>query len=43
MSGWAVYNSTFINCQTGTFSGGGRDNLFYNNTYIDCDTAHHCA
>eukprot|EP00051_Salpingoeca_urceolata_P032787 m.17437 g.17437 ORF g.17437 m.17437 type:complete len:750 (-) comp5452_c0_seq2:173-2422(-) len=41
MSGWEIYNNTFINCMTGTFSGGGRRNKFYNNYYQDVDTCHH--
>jgi hypothetical protein len=31
MSGWEVYENKFINCQAGTFIGGGRDNSFHDN------------
>ena len=31
MSGWEVYENRFINCQAGTFIGGGRDNSFHDN------------
>lgn len=41
MSGWEVYNNSFIDCNVGTFSGGGRLNLFHSNYYEKCDTAHH--
>ena len=41
MSGFEIYNNTFIDCQKGTFVGGGRRNLVYNNYYEDCDDAVH--
>ena len=41
MSGWSVYANRFINCQVGTFIGGGRDNSFHDNYYKDCDKAQH--
>ena len=41
MSGFEIYNNTFIDCQKGTFVGGGRRNHVYNNYYEDCDDAVH--
>jgi hypothetical protein len=41
MSGWEVYENRFINCQAGTFIGGGRDNHFHDNYYENCDKAQH--
>lgn len=41
MSGWEVYENRFINCQAGTFIGGGRDNHFHHNYYENCDLVQH--
>ena len=41
MSGWEVYKNRFLNCQAGTFIGGGRDNYFHHNYYEDCDLVQH--
>ena len=41
MSGWDVFDNRFINCQAGTFIGGGRDNHFFNNYYENCDLVQH--
>ena len=40
MSGWEVYENKFINCQAGTFIGGGRDNSFHDN-YCESNQASH--
>ena len=41
MSGYEIYNNTFVDCQKGTFIGGGRRNHVHNNYYESCDTAVH--
>ncbi|XP_065182890.1 uncharacterized protein LOC135813810 [Sycon ciliatum] len=41
MSGYHIYNNTFIDCQKGTFIGGGRRNLVHDNYYENCDAAVH--
>ena len=41
MSGWDVWNNSFINCSTGTFVGGGSYNLIHDNYYEDVDTCQH--
>merc|ERR1712216_27506 len=41
MSGWHIYNNSFINCTTGTFIGGGSFNLIYDNYYEMVDTCQH--
>ena len=41
MSDWLVTGNTFVECQVGTFTGGGRRNLITNNTYINCGTVHY--
>jgi hypothetical protein len=41
MSGWNVTNNTFLNCQIGSFIGGGRRNTVTGNYYEHCDTAQH--
>ena len=40
MSGWSVFNNTFINCQGGMLIGGGRRNQLKNNY---CDNVDHCV
>merc|ERR1711994_372178 len=41
MSGWNIINNSFIDCQVGSFIGGGRRNKVINNYYEHCDTAQH--
>lgn len=41
MSGWTVTNNSFVDCQVGSFIGGGRDNVVTGNYYERCDTAQH--
>jgi hypothetical protein len=41
MSGWSIHENSFINCQIGSFIGGGRRNTVRNNYYEHCDTAQH--
>jgi hypothetical protein len=41
MSGWSITNNTFLNCQIGSFIGGGRRNTVTGNYYEHCDTAQH--
>jgi len=41
MSGWNMTNNRFINCQIGSFIGGGRRNTVKGNYYENCDTAQH--
>jgi hypothetical protein len=41
LSGWHIYNNTFVNCQTGTFIGGGSFNIVHDNYFELCDTAQH--
>jgi hypothetical protein len=41
MSGWLVENNRFINCTTGMFIGGGRDNIVRNSYFERCGTAVH--
>ena len=41
MSDWLVTGNTFVECQVGTFTGGGRRNRITNNTYRNCGTAHY--
>ena len=41
MSGWSITNNTFLNCQIGSFIGGGRRNVITGNYYEKCDTAQH--
>ncbi|CAI8007342.1 hypothetical protein GBAR_LOCUS5158 [Geodia barretti] len=41
MSGYMIYNNTFINCHAGSFIGGGRRNQVLNNTYYNCSLAVH--
>mmetsp|Transcript_45387 Transcript_45387/g.125125 ORF Transcript_45387/g.125125 Transcript_45387/m.125125 type:complete len:524 (-) Transcript_45387:1393-2964(-) len=41
MSDWLVTGNTFVECQVGTFTGGGRRNLITNNTYRNCGTVHY--
>eukprot|EP00118_Oscarella_pearsei_P002836 m.11847 g.11847 ORF g.11847 m.11847 type:complete len:635 (+) comp23645_c0_seq2:250-2154(+) len=36
MSGYTIFNNTFVNCHCGSFIGGGRRNLVYNNSYHNC-------
>merc|ERR1712228_42664 len=40
MSGWSVYNNTFINCQGGMLIGGGRRNTLKNNY---CENVDYCV
>lgn len=37
MSGWTVWNNTFLNCTTGVLLGGGRLNSFTENYFQNCD------
>ena len=37
ISGWLIYNNTFINCQRGIYIGGGRRNIIKNNYFKDVD------
>ena len=41
MSGYLIYNNTFVNCHAGSFIGGGRRNKVLNNTYYNCSLAVH--
>lgn len=41
MSGWMIYNNTFIDCQVGMFIGGGRRNEVKYNRFEQCDLAVH--
>ena len=41
MSGWHVWNNSFVNVTTGTFVGGGRLNRFHDNYYQNVATACH--
>ena len=41
MSGWTIENNSFVDCQVGSFIGGGRDNTVVGNYYERCDTAQH--
>jgi len=41
MSGYTIFNNTFIDCQIGMFIGGGRRNTVMFNTFQHCDTAVH--
>lgn len=41
LSGTSILNNTFINCQKGSFVGGGRDVIVSGNTYINCGYAVH--
>ena len=41
MSGWQIYNNSFVNCMTGTFIGGGSYNVIRDNYYEDVDVAQH--
>ena len=41
MSAWLVEQNTFINCEVGTFTGGGRRNTIRNNSYENCGTVHY--
>mmetsp|Transcript_24813 Transcript_24813/g.44146 ORF Transcript_24813/g.44146 Transcript_24813/m.44146 type:complete len:250 (-) Transcript_24813:370-1119(-) len=41
MSGWTIENNSFIDCQVGSFIGGGRRNIVRHNNYVKCDTAQH--
>ena len=41
MSGWHVWNCSFINCSTGTFVGGGSYNVIHDNYYEMVDTCQH--
>ena len=41
MSDWLVTNNTFVECQVGTFTGGGRRNIITGNTYINVGTVHY--
>ena len=36
MSGYKIFNNTFVDCHCGTFIGGGRRNEVYYNTYDNC-------
>ena len=40
-SGYEVAFNKFINCDVGTFVGGGRDNHFHDNYYENCNVAQH--
>jgi hypothetical protein len=40
-SGYEVAGNTFLNCDVGTFVGGGRDNHFHHNHYENCNLAQH--
>ena len=37
MTGYRIYNNTFIDCQNGLLFNGGRDNYVYNNYFQDVD------
>ena len=39
--GWTITGNRFVNCQIGSFIGGGRDNIVRGNRYEHCDTAQH--
>ena len=41
MSGYLIFNNTFINCEKGSFIGGGRRNRVLNNTYHNCSISVH--
>lgn len=41
MSGYDIYNNTFIDCHCGSFIGGGRRNKVHENTYINCSVDVH--
>ena len=41
MSGWHVWNCSFVNCSTGAFIGGGSYNLIHDNYFELCDTCQH--
>ena len=41
MSGWSIFENSFLNCQIGSFIGGGRRNIVRDNYYERCDTAQH--
>ena len=41
MSDWVVEQNTFLDCEVGTFTGGGRRNRVAGNTYARCGTAHY--
>jgi len=41
MSDWTIENNSFVNCQTGSFIGGGRRVTVKHNYYEKCDTAQH--
>jgi hypothetical protein len=41
MSGWSIFENSFLNCQIGSFIGGGRRNVVRDNYYELCDTAQH--
>eukprot|EP00040_Diaphanoeca_grandis_P010137 m.51911 g.51911 ORF g.51911 m.51911 type:complete len:787 (-) comp21518_c0_seq1:23-2383(-) len=41
MSGWTIENNSFIDCQVGSFVGGGRRNIIVGNYYEGCDVAQH--
>ena len=41
MSGWSITSNAFVNCQIGSFVGGGRRNVVTGNYYEKCDTAQH--
>jgi len=40
-SGWTIEDNSFVDCQTGMFVGGGRDNVVRHNSFAHCDTAVH--
>mmetsp|Transcript_21371 Transcript_21371/g.40165 ORF Transcript_21371/g.40165 Transcript_21371/m.40165 type:complete len:684 (+) Transcript_21371:212-2263(+) len=41
MSDWLITDNTFVDCEVGTFTGGGRRNIIANNTYINVGTVHY--
>lgn len=41
MSAWLITGNTFIDCQVGTFTGGGRRNLVIGNRYVRVGTVHY--
>ena len=41
MSGWTLESNTFIDCNIGTWLGGGRENIVTGNRYEQCGTAVH--
>jgi nitrous oxidase accessory protein NosD len=41
MSDWLIHDNAFVDCEVGTFTGGGRRNRMVNNSYVGCGTVHY--